>query len=47
MTPEIKIALSEVQEARIALAVAEFNFFRLYDEWNESLCKQQESGEQK
>lgn len=47
MTPEIRIALSEVQEARIVLAAAEYNFFRLYDEWDEFICKQQETGEQK
>jgi hypothetical protein len=47
ITTEIKSALLELQEARMALASAEANYFRLYDEWNEFLCKQQETGEQK
>lgn len=47
MTPEIKIARLEVQEARMALASAEYHYIRLCKEWQENICKEQETGEQK
>jgi hypothetical protein len=47
ITTEIKIAHLELQEARMALASAEANYIRLCDEWQEFICKQQETGEQK
>jgi len=46
ITTEMKIAHLELQEAHMALASAEANYIRLCNEWEEALCKQQETGEQ-